>query len=356
MTERLPERAGSPRIEWIDICKGLLIILMVLGHTGTPVIRPLRKWIYSFHMSAFLFLSGYTAGRDLPFGAFMLKRMKRILVPYVVWNLAYLALYAFLISRDIYLFFDAAQTVSFADFFRNLATTDLGGATWFLPVIFEISLIYRLLQMLCTAAKRPEFAPYLGALIGVGGFYLCDGGHYLPYMLDLALYGLLYYSLGSFFARNRVLEEHLPAREMTLLCAGVSYLFGMLYQNASMQWPTREFAGILENLISSISGIYVCYRVSVWLCGANVLKRGLSFFGKHTLEILIFHFAAYRVVFCVMHLLGWLPAEYMRVRMPQDALSMEWLIVPAAALALCAAGIMVKERCSKGLRKLMAGK
>lgn len=356
MTDRLPERADAPRIGWIDICKGLLIILMVLGHTGTPVIRPLRRWIYSFHMPAFVFLSGYTARHDRPFGTFIVKKTKRILIPYVVWNLLYLALYAFLASRNIYLFFSQSQTFSFSAFFTSLATTDLGGATWFLPVIFEISLIYQLLQMLGNLVKRPRLVPYAGILIGLGGFWLCDSGHFLPYYLDLSLYGLLYYSLGQIFAREKVFEEHLPRKEMTVLSIGTAYVFGMLYQNASMNWPTREFAGILENLTSSVCGIYICYRASLWFSRIGAFQKLLTFLGRHTLEILIFHFAAYRVVFCLLHLLGLVPVEYLRNLMPQNTLPMEWLTIPAAALALCAAGIRLAERCGKGVRKIMAGK
>ena len=48
------------RIEWLDICRGILIILMVVGHsTGL-----FNKYIYQFHMAAFFFLSGYMSHPD----------------------------------------------------------------------------------------------------------------------------------------------------------------------------------------------------------------------------------------------------------------------------------------------------
>ena len=47
------------RIIWIDISKGLGIILVVLGHTSLSKISQISyDWIYSFHMPLFYLLSG----------------------------------------------------------------------------------------------------------------------------------------------------------------------------------------------------------------------------------------------------------------------------------------------------------
>lgn len=46
----------TKRIAWIDVAKGLLIILVVLGHSNINDITAVV--INSFHMAAFLFCSG----------------------------------------------------------------------------------------------------------------------------------------------------------------------------------------------------------------------------------------------------------------------------------------------------------
>lgn len=46
----------SKRIEWIDVAKGICIVLMVVGHTRLPSI--ISNWIWSFHMPFFFFISG----------------------------------------------------------------------------------------------------------------------------------------------------------------------------------------------------------------------------------------------------------------------------------------------------------
>lgn len=77
---------GSKRLDWIDIAKGIAIILVIVGHT-VPNPSPLRHAIFSFHMPVFFILAGYTfrpkAWRELLNGS-----VSRLLVPYVVLALA----------------------------------------------------------------------------------------------------------------------------------------------------------------------------------------------------------------------------------------------------------------------------
>ena len=45
------------RIDWIDVAKGLAIILVVAGHAGFPIL--VEGAIYSFHMPLFFMTSGF---------------------------------------------------------------------------------------------------------------------------------------------------------------------------------------------------------------------------------------------------------------------------------------------------------
>ena len=64
---------ANERIHQLDYLKGIFIVLMVLFHLALieetyPV---LREAVYTFHMSAFLIISGYLANVDKeprPFG------------------------------------------------------------------------------------------------------------------------------------------------------------------------------------------------------------------------------------------------------------------------------------------------
>lgn len=84
------------RKTYIDIAKGLAIMLVVVGHlvqnnlTGTTA-RFLFDFVYSFHMPLFMFLSGYVASltveRNLNEGRnFLAKKARTLLIPFISWG------------------------------------------------------------------------------------------------------------------------------------------------------------------------------------------------------------------------------------------------------------------------------
>lgn len=68
------------REEWVDIARGIAILLVILGHMGVA-----RTFIYAFHMPVFFFISGYLYrkrdGRSL-----IRYEWKKIILPYLIWG------------------------------------------------------------------------------------------------------------------------------------------------------------------------------------------------------------------------------------------------------------------------------
>ena len=320
------------RIEWVDVCKGVLIVLMVCGHTTSPF----GKYIYLFHMPAFMFLTGYVEkATPSSIWHYFVKRFRGILIPYIFWNSLYLALYTILKNKHIYLFFDSEYNTSFNSFFHHLTTTDLDGATWFLPVIFTISICYRILYVITDKLKLNNLAPFVALTIGIIGFYLCHNGLYLPYLFDLSLYGLFYYGLGQLFQREHILETGLPPREMVALCIFVFYVFGYLYPELMMNWPTRDFVGLFENIISTICGLFICYHIALGITKYKLLCTSFSFLGRHTIIILILHFVIFRLFFAIFIVLGKLPNDYLLNLVPGGEWPLQWLECLLFTLLIC---------------------
>lgn len=76
------------RIEYIDIAKGIGIILVVIGHTINGFSLP-GMWIWSFHMPLFFIISGlcFDATRNRLFLPFVIKKLRTLLFPLLVFSI-----------------------------------------------------------------------------------------------------------------------------------------------------------------------------------------------------------------------------------------------------------------------------
>lgn len=79
---------NQQRLTYIDICKSIGIILVVLGHTYF-IPNKFVLAIYSFHMPFFFILSGIVFNSDkniqLGFRKYFLKKVKQYLIPYFIF-------------------------------------------------------------------------------------------------------------------------------------------------------------------------------------------------------------------------------------------------------------------------------
>src|SRR5699024_2186362 len=91
------------RNAYFDNAKLLLIFLVVFGHIIQPLanestsIGTLYTWIYTFHMPAFIFLSGFFA-KGSGSWQYVINLAKKLLVPYLIFQILYTAYY-FLIGK-----------------------------------------------------------------------------------------------------------------------------------------------------------------------------------------------------------------------------------------------------------------
>ena len=90
-TETLPARE---RVEWLDVARGILIILVIFGHlieenlSGSPGLRATYLFIYAFHIPAFIFASGYVSDSEFSRKS-ALKTLASLIQPLIVCQILY---------------------------------------------------------------------------------------------------------------------------------------------------------------------------------------------------------------------------------------------------------------------------
>ncbi len=126
----------SKRIGYLDIARGIGILLVVLGHNDFEAFSPFgQQFIYSFHMPLFFFLSGYFINTSIPFLDYFKKRFNSVLKPYLFTIfLIYFALVSF-------------EKISFQTAIGRIIKSLYGSGyyidwvqLWFLPHLFVVSL------------------------------------------------------------------------------------------------------------------------------------------------------------------------------------------------------------------------
>ncbi|MDZ5712946.1 acyltransferase family protein [Jeotgalibacillus haloalkalitolerans] len=95
----------SKRDYYFDNAKFILIFLVVFGHAiqssieEDPILMTTYQTIYFFHMPAFILIAGYFAKSSYSKGLF-LKLLKKLIVPYLIFQLIYTIYYYFLRNQN----------------------------------------------------------------------------------------------------------------------------------------------------------------------------------------------------------------------------------------------------------------
>lgn len=193
---------SSARLYFIDNLKGILILLVILGHCVQMTVadfdhHPLLRFIYSFHMPLFMAVSGYVSYKPELKWDSVGKRFIQLMVPFFAWLLI-----ATLRAGDI------------THFFNGLIRPDVG--LWFLWVLFFISVLVVFAHKLSVRTKI-GMGWYAGAfaviIIGVVAAYKIKilGIHETGWYL-------IFYCLGFFMRKFDKSGKSIPM-SVAIACA-----------------------------------------------------------------------------------------------------------------------------------------
>lgn len=302
----------SNRIEWVDIFKGLLIILVVIGHSSNVKLIPL---IYAFHMAAFFFIHGYTSNYEKDnFITYFIKKFKSLFVSFFTFNIAVYLFQMVLNFLGVYHYFysTAFDYSSILDFFRYFWTFDLAGATWFLIVLFFASILSRLLYD-CLKLKNSETLAIrwhlvISTLLFLI-FYMLFYSQKIAaaYFIDLIPLSLFFISIGYYLKNARVDDYENSLTLIKILCI-VFYLVIVIFLHEETEWSKRIFPNVLFLVFESLGGIFLFEYLSKFIVRfkdkVRLIYNSLIYIGNNTLAILKYHFLGFRLVFLVGVLVG----------------------------------------------------
>lgn len=182
---------SKQRLIWADSLKGWLMILVILGHAIQIVMGKgcgeshLWNFIYSFHMPAFMAVSGWLAYKGAATantnggGYFVTckRRFFQLLIPYLVWSVV-----AYFLRGD-YTFEKLAEIILQPDNYL-----------WFLWVLFWICVLFNFAQLIAANCKISE-------MFTIGGFctillVMMVGAEIRMFGFQFLAYYFIFYTLG----------------------------------------------------------------------------------------------------------------------------------------------------------------
>ncbi len=288
----------SKRVAYIDIAKGVGILLVVLAHNDLQAVAPfLHRIIYAFHMPLFFFLSGLFFKPETPFWEMLRRRLNTLVKPYFFT--------IFIIYFGAVFFDNMGFPVALSRIGKSLYANGFyldWVAMWFLPALFTINLFafgfYRLFGRF--SQNWPRWAALLaiqaiGVLtlhtfmplnISLLGKSLTLNG--LPWSLDLVLVA------GFFFILGREVYQNVPqdifSSLWTLLVSGALGLGLLLLSPATVDLNTRLWESPLINTLEALTGITFILALARQIERGPVwLEAFFSYFGRISVVILIFH-------------------------------------------------------------------
>jgi len=286
------------RIEYLDIARGIGILLVVLGHNDFGAISPfLQQVIYSFHIPLFFFLSGYFINISVPFSDYFKKRFHSVLKPYLF---TIFLIYSTSVSFEKMGFQTAIGRIV-KSLYGSVNYIDWG-QLWFLPHLFVVSLYaFIFLKVVTRLQNRWITWGLLLATLAVSlsllhTFYPFSisffGKEYelfgLPFSLDLVLLSGFFFLMGN--ETRQVTSEKTFNNIFLLIGAGI----GLILLNALFPYAVdvavRVYESLLVNTVEAILGILFVLSLSRQIeLHSQHLAALFKYVGNISLIILLFH-------------------------------------------------------------------
>ena len=279
----------------ISATKGLLIILMVIGHSGVP--QMIGEPLSLLRMPCFFLISGYLFKEKYLNDAkqFIHKKVKGLYYPFVKWSLIFLLLHNIFYHMNIYgTQYNVDNYISKVLQIATMTGSEqLLGGFWFLKELLYASIISFLLFKLLTALNfRLKLSTLVICSLCFMFLAFCQSiiTFKIPIIGSQTLLATSYFIAGAAFHRADMIFT-----KMNKLLIGTSLFIIFIISSFFVKGSINSqgyiiFPYYVVSIIASVSLIYLTKYL-----GKRTMNA-LDFVGKKTLYILIFHFISFKIV------------------------------------------------------------
>ncbi len=272
---------GKERIAFIDLAKGVCIILVVLFHTGyltnVPAIKALRMPLY-FILSG-LFFKDYGN-----FTIFIIKKINKLIVPFGFFFVMYLIISMIIPPEGGHFSIISKALLEIKKPFIEPDIINL--PIWFLICLFWVNILYYVVSI---NIKQSWLKLLLISILGIFGMLLNYKSIYLPLFMSSAFSAIPFFFVGIFLRKIPILYK--TSRDHYILLTCTVFLIAVIVYCVIQGTPYIEFSSndyngniieiYLVSIVLVISLLLICKAIS-WL-------PIISYLGKYSVIILCTH-------------------------------------------------------------------
>lgn len=294
--------SDSHQSEIFSIVKGIGIILMVIGHASSPF----HDFIYLFHMPLFFMISGFFFNPEKIFKkkAFLIKKLNRLYIPFVFWNILFLFLHNIFYKYDIY----PSVYVEFEEYVQHIikivlftGAEPLLSPLWFLKSLFIGNIFILFVFFVSSSLKMQEnrqimlrLMIFISALLV--GFVIKKFEGYFFYDLHRELITMFLVYLGFIVAKYQKFFL-LPNFMLFVICFVVLYVCSRYF---TFDFAVAMIVNPIIMVIISAIGFYMVYTFSFYIYRLGIVSSALIYIGKHTMPVLILHLFSFKILSLIL--------------------------------------------------------
>ncbi|MBQ3599722.1 MAG: acyltransferase [Lachnospiraceae bacterium] len=285
------------RVEWLDVARGIGLLLVIIGHTMTTPIRQASELanciytaIYFFHMPFMFYLSGRTFGmfwernKTLANSKWIKKKWCTLMVPYFTYGVI------------VYFIFSVGNRIQGIDaILENAGYGRLGVTDWIFGVLwgdnlyaYHLWFIYALFLMNLVSFFMSKYIKKHQWILLVLGLILADARTYVDTtywgIFNLFMKCYLWFIIGTYFDFSKVVKK-----TWAIFWQMISVLYLICYTGNRNGFFTKLDNQILEPVkwVMDVGMIMALIQISMLLSGA--LRKFFSYTGQNSYGIYLFH-------------------------------------------------------------------
>lgn len=288
----------TERVRWVDIVKGMAILLTILGHTIQYYLKGnwIREIVFSFHMPLFFIMSAYTfkfSDDTLSFKKKTIKACKKIIFPATLCFLL-ITLIAIIKDTTVHINLSFLKNTIYSYLFASGINLDYYGREikamgmlWFLFALFFGRTAYDYTHLI---VKDERKLGLISMLTGICGIIL---GNVMPvaFSMDIAMAVFPFFYVGTCLKKMDMNKSYIK-RTCIMLVIFVTTLLVTCsdpFKRTYLELAARRYPLFPVCYITAIAGTLVLSGIAILISKGKILNYIFSFIGKKSLYLYCVH-------------------------------------------------------------------